>query len=157
MKYCSMCGSQCANNAKFCEKCGHEFTAVQSTLKPQQESINLATYNTTPVKESRVGVLVLLAILIVEFIFDARALGEATVQALICVLIAGGAMRAFRVTFRGPISKAWRPFGIVLAIQWLVVFVNSATQKLNDDVQSDYGTFAIFLTPLAVSIIVLWM
>ena len=40
MKYCSMCGSQCVDNARYCEKCGHEFTVMQSTTEPQRTSAN---------------------------------------------------------------------------------------------------------------------
>ena len=40
MKYCSMCGSQCSESVKYCEKCGHPFYTVQSTPEPQRISVD---------------------------------------------------------------------------------------------------------------------
>jgi len=40
-----MCGNQCVDNARYCEKCGHPFSIVQSTQEPQQTSVNLAVQN----------------------------------------------------------------------------------------------------------------
>jgi len=105
--------------------------------------------------KTRITAFVLGAILIVEILLDAGAFGEAMGFALLFILIAGRIMRAFRVTFRGPIRKAWRPLGIVLAIQWLMTVLNDSTQRLNDGELAYPPVF--WLISLAVSIIVLWI
>ena len=52
MKYCSQCGAQNTDEAKFCEYCGNEFVTVNKSFNDNNQYSNNTNYNGTNINET---------------------------------------------------------------------------------------------------------
>ena len=119
MKYCSHCGAQAMDDAKFCEYCGNQFVVVNNNLNEntntntQQSNVNDnnvyyngtnvngAPSNTQP-ESTALGVLAL--------IFSCLGGWLGLVLAIICL-----------ATKRDKINRTYGTIALVISLIWMVI------------------------------------